>query len=259
MRLHHSRRCCYHSVSSSIIRNPVDVVLSDLASSSFFQQRCCVYSTTNSNHTSNTSRTGPLFLPSLVHLNDYNSTGYVPTETKNTRNSNTTITSTKRTFSKSWSGGRGHDLTNDLYDYDTTSGIPKINITGYDEAGFTVKNMIRKMNAMTEEDSDGSVYMNGSILVFPTGCFLWNHIQTGTDVTIESLLSLVLLRPQIEYLFIGCNDGYGSIQQLNAIQNAFRLHNVVVEQMQLYNAIGTFNLLNAEDRQVAAALIVDPK
>jgi uncharacterized protein len=56
---------------------------------------------------------------------------------------------------------------------------------------------------------------------------------------------------------------------LNEIQYYFRHHyhsssslshtrtGIVVEQMQLYNAIGTFNLLNAEDRSVAAALIAD--
>jgi uncharacterized protein len=171
------------------------------------------------------------------------------------------LQSNQREFS-SWTGGRGHDLTNDLFDYTKSGTTPKINVSGYDENGFVVKNMIQKIHPTLENDSDGSVYMNGSIIVFPTGCFLWKNVYSASDVTLESLLSILLVRPHIEYLFIGCNDGYGSIVELNKIQNAMRLqqHNtVVVEQMQLYNAIGTFNLLNAEDRQVAAALVVDSK
>ena len=234
----------------------------------------------------------------------------------------------RRYFSKGWTGARGFDLTNDVYDnHDKDFGIPKINVSGYDEHGFVVKNMIQKVvvpsttssphtttttsrktswidvQNHSEADSDGSVYMHGSIIVYPTGCFLWNIPPTrrqpletpspsgrfasnsssnsGSNstpsniISIESLAAIVLLRPHIEYLFIGCNDGYGSIANLNDIQYYFRhlavssssssnyssssMHRsgIVVEQMQLYNAIGTFNLLNAEDRQVAAALIVD--
>ena len=224
-------------------------------------------------------------------------------------------TVSKRYFSQGgWTGARGYDLTNDVYDYDKDMGIPKVNVSGYDENGFVVKNMIQKIHSQSqtpqsnshkknsfvdiqnhsEADSDGSVYMNGSIIVYPTGCFLWNisplrqqqqqpqkqlfqntSTQSSSNkngshqpriIPIESLSAIVLLRPHIEYLFIGCNDGYGSISNLNDIQYYFR-HcvstssngriGIVVEQMQLYNAIGTFNLLNAEDRQVAAALIVD--
>jgi uncharacterized protein len=209
----------------------------------------------------------------------------------------------KRYFS--WTGARGYDLTNDgLNDYDKELGIPKINVSGYGENYFVVKNMVQKVNQNSsidgnsssgkksglswvdvqsndsEADSDGSVYMNGSIIVYPTGCFLWNipsltppssvlnakNRSSGSSpdqpkhvIPIESLASIMLIRPHVELLFIGCNDGYGSISNLNDIQNFFR-HlptSINVEQMYLHNAIGTFNLLNAEDRRVAAALIVD--
>jgi Protein of unknown function (DUF498/DUF598) len=251
------------------------------------------------NFHSNHRTTTKITLPTEINQTHWNTT----------TTSTTTITPSKRYFSKGWTGARGYDLTNDVYDYDKDMGIPKINVSGYDENGFMVKNMIQKVistspnsasrNSLvdvqnhSEADSDGSVYMNGSIIVYPTGCFLWNIpplrqsqqllFQNSPNTTlpqshqndhpniisIESLSAIVLIRPQIEYLFIGCNDGYGSIANLNEIQYYFRhssavsRHNntgrtgIVVEQMQLYNAIGTFNLLNAEDRSVAAALIVD--
>ena len=191
--------------------------------------------------------------------------------------------------------------------------LPKINVSGYDAHGFVVKHMIQKVVMTTnttthtttsrrsrgitpalvdlqnhsEADSDGSVYMNGSIIVYPTGCFLWNIVphppppvqqpsssSSSTPshhiISIESLSAIALLRPQIEYLFIGCNSSHENgtrITNLNEIQYYFRhIHSnnnnnnthrgIVVEQMPLYNAIGTFNLLNAEDRSVAAALMV---
>ena len=221
-----------------------------------------------------------------------------------------------RSFSNGWTGARGHDITNDsllFSEYDKDMGLlPKINVSGYDAHGFVVKHMIQKVvmtiNTTThttsrrsrgitpalvdvqnhsEADSDGSVYMNGSIIVYPTGCFLWNIVphppppvlpQPSSSspshhiISIESLSAIALLRPQIEYLFIGCNSSSNNengarITNLNEIQYYFRhIHSnnnnnnthrgIVVEQMPLYNAIGTFNLLNAEDRSVAAALMV---
>ena len=156
----------------------------------------------------------------------------------------------RRAFSGGWTGARGHDITADAL----RDGL-KINITGYSESGFNVKNMMKKVNPALENDNDGTVHMNGSMIVFPNAAFLWS-VEEPKDVTIESLACLLLYRPKLDYLFIGCDGGYGSIAQLNAIQNHMRLHGVVVEQMLVYNAIGTFNVLNAEDRQVAAALLI---
>jgi uncharacterized protein len=164
-----------------------------------------------------------------------------------------------------WTGARGHDITRDALEWRRRPGgnddddddqyRPKINITGYGESGFNVKNMVKKLDAQHEHDTDGTVHMNGSIIAFPDGCFLWN-MKHPHDVTIASLSSVLLYRPKLDYLFIGCDDGYGSIPQLNAIQNSMRLHGIVVEQMQVYNAIGTFNILNAEDRLVGLALLM---
>jgi uncharacterized protein len=160
--------------------------------------------------------------------------------------------SARRCFSGGWTAARGHDITRDSLEWGSQ---PKINITGYSESGFNVKNMMKKLDERHESDNDGTVHMNGSVIVFPNAAFLWS-IEEPKDVTIESLSSILLYRPKLDYLFIGSDGGYGSIPQLNAIQNHMRLHGIVVEQTLLYNAIGTFNILNAEDRQVAAALLI---
>ena len=96
--------------------------------------------------------------------------------------------------------------------------------------------------------------MHGSIIAFPFGAFLWN-ISGPDDVTLESLAPVILHRPKLEYLFIGCNEPIDQ-GQIARIQAA--IPGIVVEKMMISNAMGTFNILNAEDRPVCAALVLDP-
>jgi len=137
----------------------------------------------------------------------------------------------------------------------------------------------------------GTVHFKGSILAFPYGCFLWN-VKRPTEITAESLAPVALyrdllrksydsssaggeqrrqfqqqqLQQPLEYLFIGCNDDI-PLERLEQIQKELtallpknlkqQQQKLVVEKLNLANAIGTFNILNAEDRQVAAALVLD--
>jgi uncharacterized protein len=96
--------------------------------------------------------------------------------------------------------------------------------------------------------------MHGSIIAFPFGAFLWS-VKLPHEITLESLYPVLLHRPKLEYLFIGCNQTIDR-QEMLRIQNA--MSGVVVEKMMISNAMGTFNILNAEDRQVCAALLIDP-
>ena len=80
----------------------------------------------------------------------------------------------------------------------------------------------------------------------------------------ESIVPPVLLhKPTLEYLFIGHNhypgDKKSKIEttELDRIKQALLPQNIVVEKLDLANAMGTFNILNAEDRRVAVALIMD--
>lgn len=153
-----------------------------------------------------------------------------------------------------WSGGRGHDLTYESLTYggDERYG-PKVVLDGYGPSGFDVMNLIKKVDP--KEKSDGSLHMHGSVLVFPYACFLWN-VEHPHQVTVSSLAPVLLHRqPPLSYLFLGSNQ---VLPHLNHIKEAFRKRNIVVEQLNLINAIGTFNILNAEDRQVATALLLDP-
>jgi uncharacterized protein len=146
---------------------------------------------------------------------------------------------------------RGFDITGESL---TFGDRPKVILQGFGPTGFDVNNLVKKVDPK-EMAISGSIHMNGSILAFPFGCFLWN-VKTAKEVTLESLAPVILHRPNLEYLFLGCNQSI-SRQELDRIQIEFRKQNIVVEQLDLATTVGTFNILNAEDRQVAAALVLD--
>lgn len=185
-----------------------------------------------------------------------------------TNNNNNNTRATRLLFSTI---SRGYDLTADFMtpnDNDNGELIkvpPKIILSGYSNTGFDVMNVIKRIDTTEINTEQGLIHMNGNIIAFPNGCFLWKNISTPADVSIESLSIIHLYRPKLQYLFIGYNNNNTknnnlSHEKLQKIQKHFStssLHNIVIDVMSLDNAIGTFNLLNAEDRQVAVALIIE--
>jgi len=165
-----------------------------------------------------------------------------------------------RHFAGGWDQ-RGYDMTAESLDWGER---PKVVIEAHAPTGFDVRNTVRKIDTTTddpaatakrtttmttteEDESDGTVHMNGSILVFPYGCFLWK-IESAADVTVESLVAPVVLhRPKLDYLFVGCNKygGKGGVprEEMARIQEELLKHGIVAEQLNLSNAIGTFNIL----------------
>jgi uncharacterized protein len=206
----------------------------------------------------------------LCHLRPKVRAGYGPNSTS------INTTRQRRAFgSGGWTGVRGHDLTGEMsLDWGDR---PKVVITGYASSGFDVQNTVKYVGdsgddtknnkttttktttTTTELVNDGTVHYNGSILVFPYACFLWHGIESIQDITMEKLTPIMQLhRPKLEYLFLGCPGRQRlSLDTLKVLQDNLRSTNIVVEQMGLANAIGTFNILNAEDRLAAVALIVD--
>lgn len=146
---------------------------------------------------------------------------------------------------------RGHDITHESLMFGDR---PKIILQSFAPSGFDVQNSVKNVDRTIE--SDGSVHYHSSIITFPFACFLWN-IKTLDDVSVKSLSPTLLHRPKLEYLFLGIPNGRIDKKKFESIASEFRAHGIVVEQMELSNAIGTFNVLNAEDRPVAAALLMD--
>ena len=132
-------------------------------------------------------------------------------------------------------------------------------LESYAPSGVDVKGLVEVGNAPDEGESTGEnmiIHMNGSIVAFPDTCFLWN-VKCPSEVTLESLSVVRLYQPVPEYLFIGCDQPLLP-QELNKIKKEMRKKDIVVEQMDIMNAMGTFNILNGEDRRVACVLVIDP-
>ena len=121
---------------------------------------------------------------------------------------------------------------------DVTPVIPrgKQVITGYGEGKFKI---------------NGEVYAH-SVLVFPDRTVLWD-IKPGANITLESLNVVVEEEGEIDIVLIGC----GSKQQIlpQGIRTALKEAGINMEVMDTGGAVRTYNVLLAEGRRVAAALI----
>lgn len=156
----------------------------------------------------------------------------------------------------SWDG-HGTDLLSDSLAHN--AGVPKVILNAHGESGFDVSNIVKNMDPTDQEllRSNGIVHMSGSILALPSACYLWN-VRDPNDVTIESLAPVLIHRPKLEYLFLGCEGGHVPQSIISDLRQKLSgdINGMVIEPMDIPNAMGTFNVLNGEDRLVAAALIL---
>lgn len=109
-------------------------------------------------------------------------------------------------------------------------------IEAYGDGGFTV----------------GGVRRRGSILIFPRRVAAWSAAQLQ-EITLESLAEVFKEDPAIELLLVGC----GALQAPPpaVLRDDLRKAGVIADFMNTGAACRTFNVLLAEDRRVAAALI----
>jgi len=92
----------------------------------------------------------------------------------------------------------------------------------------------------------------GSVLVFPDRTLAW-PVRAFEDVTLESLAPITGAAEEIEVLLLGC----GRAMQLvtRRLRDPVREAGIVIEAMDTGAACRTYNVLMAEERRVAAALI----
>ncbi len=109
-------------------------------------------------------------------------------------------------------------------------------IQGYDAGGFRI----------------AGIRHGGSVLVLPERTLAW-PIAAPEQITAESLAPVRAAEPTVEILVLGCGARFVMIPA--DLRAALRAERIVVEAMTTGAACRTFNLLLAEDRRVAAALI----
>lgn len=91
----------------------------------------------------------------------------------------------------------------------------------------------------------------GSVLVFPDRSVRWDA-ASASDVTWESL-GPVIEHGGVEILLLGLGRSMSAVR--NELRTALRASHIALEPMDTGAACRTYNVLVAEDRRVAAALI----
>ena len=109
-------------------------------------------------------------------------------------------------------------------------------IQAHREGGFTI----------------AGVRHEGSVLVLPDRTLPW-AVRELSALTMESLAPITAAAPSIDILVLGSGTRFG--QPRSDLRHALRAHGIVTEAMDTRAACRTFNVLLAEDRRVAAALI----
>lgn len=92
----------------------------------------------------------------------------------------------------------------------------------------------------------------GSVIVLPERTLAWSTTATA-GITLDSLSDVTAAEPRVELLLIGC--GHSSAPIADELRTALRARGIVVEAMDTGAACRTYNILLAEERRVAAALI----
>jgi len=96
----------------------------------------------------------------------------------------------------------------------------------------------------------------GSLLCLPTGMLGWS-VATPAEITLESLAPVLAAADDIDVLMIGLGHDITGLSP--DVRAALREQGIIVEAITTGSAVRTYNVLLAEHRAVAAALIAVDK
>lgn len=92
----------------------------------------------------------------------------------------------------------------------------------------------------------------GSLLCLPSGMQAWEVTEAG-QISLDSLAPVFAQADRIDVLLIGVGPDIAAIPA--SLREALRARGMMVEAVNTGSAIRTYNVLLAEERAVAAALI----
>ena len=93
---------------------------------------------------------------------------------------------------------------------------------------------------------------SGPVIVWPEGVAAW-EVSAVASAAIETLDAMFAAEPPIEILLIGSGAAFAVAPA--ELRHALGARGIAVESMDTGAACRTYNVLMAEDRRVAAALI----
>jgi uncharacterized protein len=117
----------------------------------------------------------------------------------------------------------------------SSAGTPAV-IQAYGAGGFRI---------------DGEAY-RGSILILPDRVEAW-PVSDMAAVTAQSLAPVLAVTRDVDVLLLGCGARMALVPP--ALRQELRAAGIVIDAMDTGAACRTFNVLRAEERRVAAALI----
>lgn len=100
----------------------------------------------------------------------------------------------------------------------------------------------------------GEIY-DSSILIFPDRVLVWSVTDTAA-VTMESFGAVLDAVPSVELILLGCGERMAMISK--DLRAELKDAGIGIEPMDTGAACRTYNVLMAEDRRIAAALIALP-
>ena len=121
--------------------------------------------------------------------------------------------------------------------YEDTFGPDSMRVTGYGNNVFEINGVV----------------VESSIVVLASSFFYWN-CRTIEDISVEKLALFPVLYPKPEILLIGCGTVCNPLFNRDII-NQMNNEGIVVEFLSSPIAASTFNVLNAEGRNVALCLV----
>lgn len=98
----------------------------------------------------------------------------------------------------------------------------------------------------------GGVSHRGSLLCLPTGMWSW-PVSGVSEVSFASLAPVLDASEQIDVLLVGLGPDIAAFDP--QLRQALKERGIIVEAVSTGSAVRTYNVLMAEQRAVAAALI----
>ncbi len=92
----------------------------------------------------------------------------------------------------------------------------------------------------------------GSLLCLPNGMHAWGA-KTASDISLKSLKPIIDMAEKIDILLIGMGEDIVFFDK--KIRAVLHKKSIIIEAVSTASAISTYNVLLAEKRNVAAALI----
>lgn len=92
----------------------------------------------------------------------------------------------------------------------------------------------------------------GSILIVPSGVYAW-PVENAEEINADTLSRVRAESDEIDVLLLG--TGVQMIRPTETLLQTFRARNIVIDPMDTGAAARTYNVMRAEERYVAVALI----